>query len=165
MLPATHNRPTMDSHTIPSTRCTNQLRVTRPSRPQVRIDAGMLCDGKTIDAGHGMRQENWQVPRRQAKSEVLVRQQQSGDLEANSDADWGGDRATRRSVSAGVIMRGSRCLKVWTKKQQVAALMLCSQDGIRRAQDPNTFASLPSFSSQSPTSPPRIALNCNENSS
>ena len=26
-------------------------------------------------------------------------------LEAYSDADWGGDRATRRSVSAGVIMR------------------------------------------------------------
>ena len=33
-----------------------------------------------------------------------------------------GDRATRRSVSAGVILRGSRCLKVWTKKQQVVAL-------------------------------------------
>ena len=48
--------------------------------------------------------------------------QQSGDLKAYSDADWGGDRATRRPVSAGVIMRGSRCLKVWTKKQQVVAL-------------------------------------------
>ena len=34
--------------------------------------------------------------------------QQSGDLEAYSNADWRGDRATRRSVSAGVIMRGSR---------------------------------------------------------
>ena len=48
--------------------------------------------------------------------------QQRGDLEAYSDADWGGDRATRRSVSAGVIMRGGHCLKVWTKKQQVVAL-------------------------------------------
>ena len=48
--------------------------------------------------------------------------QQSGELEANSDADWGGDKATRRSVSAGVIMRGAHCLKVWTKKQQVASL-------------------------------------------
>ena len=48
--------------------------------------------------------------------------QQSGDLEAHSDADWGGDRATRRSVSAGVIMRRSCCPKVWTKKQQVVAL-------------------------------------------
>ena len=48
--------------------------------------------------------------------------QQRGDLEACSDADWGGDRATRQSVSAGVIKRGSRCLKVWTKKQQVVAL-------------------------------------------
>ena len=48
--------------------------------------------------------------------------QESGDLEAYSDADWGGDRATRRSVSAGVITRGDHCLKVWTKKQQVVAL-------------------------------------------
>ena len=29
---------------------------------------------------------------------------------------------TRRSVSAGVIMRGGRCLKVWTKQQQVVSL-------------------------------------------
>ena len=33
-----------------------------------------------------------------------------------------GDKATRRSVPAGVIMRGGHCLKVWTKKQQVVAL-------------------------------------------
>ena len=48
--------------------------------------------------------------------------QQSGELEAYSDADWSGDRATRSSLSAGVIMRGRHCLKVWTKKQQVVAL-------------------------------------------
>ena len=47
---------------------------------------------------------------------------QGGELEAYSDADWRGDRATRRSVSAGVITRGGHCLKVWTKKQQVVAL-------------------------------------------
>ena len=29
-------------------------------------------------------------------------------LEAYSDADWGGDKATRRSVSGGVIMRGGQ---------------------------------------------------------
>ena len=45
-----------------------------------------------------------------------------GELDAYSDADWRGDKATRRSVSAGVIMRGGHCLKVWTKKQQVVAL-------------------------------------------
>ena len=39
-----------------------------------------------------------------------------------SDADWGGDKATRRSVSAGVVMRGGHCLNVWTKKQQVVSL-------------------------------------------
>ena len=43
-------------------------------RPDLKFAsmAGMLCDGKTIGAGHGVRQENWQVPRRQAKSDVLV---------------------------------------------------------------------------------------------
>ena len=51
--------------------------------------------------------------------------------------------ASRRSVSAGVILRGSRCLKVWTKKQQVVALSsaeseLCAavKTVCRRARDP-----------------------------
>ena len=48
--------------------------------------------------------------------------QQSGELEASSDADWGGDTATRRSVSAGVTMRGGHCLKTWSKKQQAVSL-------------------------------------------
>ena len=56
------------------------------------------------------------------RAKCWFRWQQTGDLEANWDADWGGDRATRRSVSAGVITRGDHCLKVWTKKQQVVAL-------------------------------------------
>ena len=50
------------------------------------------------------------------------RWQQSGEQEAYSDADWGGVKATRRSVSARVIMRCGHCLKVWTKKQQVVSL-------------------------------------------
>ena len=52
----------------------------------------------------------------------LFRWQQTGELEAYSDADWGGDKATRRSVSAGVVTRGGHCLKVWTKKQQVVSV-------------------------------------------
>ena len=55
------------------------------------------------------------------RAKCWFRWQQSGDLEACSDADWGGDRATRRSVSAGVIMRRSHCLKVRTKKQLVSS--------------------------------------------
>ena len=50
------------------------------------------------------------------------RWQQSGELEACSDADWRGDKAARRCVSAGVIMRGGHCLKARTKKQQVVSL-------------------------------------------
>ena len=52
----------------------------------------------------------------------LFRWQQRGELEAYSDADWGGDNSTRRSVSVGVIMRGEHCFKVSTKKQQVVSL-------------------------------------------
>ena len=52
----------------------------------------------------------------------LFRWQQRIVLEAYSDADWGGDRTTRRSVSAGVIMRGEHRVKVWTKKQQLVSL-------------------------------------------
>ena len=48
------------------------------------------------------------------------RWQPSGELESYSDGDWGGDKATRRSVSAGVIMRGEHCFKVWTKNQHVS---------------------------------------------
>ena len=38
------------------------------------------------------------------------------------DADWGGDPATRRSVSAGALLRSGHCLEEWTKKQQVVSL-------------------------------------------
>ena len=52
------------------------------------------------------------------REKCWFRWQQSGELEAYSDADWGGDKATRRSV-----MRGGHCLKVWTTtKQRVASL-------------------------------------------
>ena len=55
------------------------------------------------------------------RAKCWFRWQQSGEPEAYTDADWGGDKATRSSVSAWV-MRGWHCLKVWTKKQQVVAL-------------------------------------------
>ena len=56
------------------------------------------------------------------RAECLFHQQQSGQLDAYSDADGEVDKVTRRSVSVGVIMRGGHCLKVWTKKQQVVFL-------------------------------------------
>ena len=56
------------------------------------------------------------------RARCWFRWQQSGEVEAYSDADWGGDKATRRSVPARVIMRGGHCLNVSTKKQQVVAL-------------------------------------------
>ena len=56
------------------------------------------------------------------RAECFFRWQRWGELEACSDADWGGDSPTRRSVSAGVVMRGGHCLTVWAKRQQVIAL-------------------------------------------
>ena len=56
------------------------------------------------------------------RARCWFRWQQSGELDVYSDADWGGDKATRRSVSAGVIMRCGHCLKIWTKKQEVVSL-------------------------------------------
>ena len=55
-------------------------------------------------------------------AKCLFRWQQGDELEAYSDADWDGDKATGRSVSAGVIMRGGHCLKVSTKREQVVSL-------------------------------------------
>ena len=52
------------------------------------------------------------------RARCWFRWQQSGELEAYSDADWGGDKATRRSVSAGVIMRGGHCLKYGPKSSK-----------------------------------------------
>ena len=43
------------------------------------------------------------------RAECFFHEQQSGEIEAYSDADWGGDKVAWRSVSAGVIMRGGHC--------------------------------------------------------
>ena len=61
-------------------------------------------------------------------AECLFHWQQSGELQAYSDAEWEGDNVTRQSVSAGVIMRGGHCLKVWTKKQQVVSLSIAESE-------------------------------------
>ena len=53
----------------------------------------MLCDGKTIDAGHGMSQENWQVLRRQAKS---------GRRQGHSTVGLSWSHHERRSLPQGV---------------------------------------------------------------
>ena len=73
------------------------------------------------------------------RAQCWFRWQQSGELEAYSDVDWRVDKATRRSVSAGVIMSGGHCLKVWTKKQQVPRrerAVRRSRNCTRRAWDP-----------------------------
>ena len=83
----------------------------------------MLCDGEGISAGHGACQEDRKIPRWEtAQAKCRFRWQQSGELDVHSDADWGGDKATRRTVSAEIVMRGGHCFKKWTKKRQVVSL-------------------------------------------
>ena len=82
----------------------------------------MLCGGKTIDAGHGMRQDNWQVLRRKAKSDVLAPLGTVVMCRRTLMLTPKATKVTQRSVSAGVIMRRGHCLKVWTKKQHVVSL-------------------------------------------
>ena len=63
------------------------------------------------------------IPRWQTESKVLVPLAAKwGNWRRIQTRDWGGDKATRRSVSGGVIMRGGHCLKVWTRKQQMVSL-------------------------------------------
>ena len=70
---------------------------------------------------------------------AVFRWQQKVDrLDCYSDADWGGDPITRRSVSGGCILRGSHCLKTWCKKQQVVALSSAESElyaGLRTASE------------------------------
>ena len=43
-------------------------------------------------------------------------------LHSYTDSDWAGDKVSRRSTSAGCLMRGTHCVKTWSKRQQVIAL-------------------------------------------
>ena len=79
-------------------------------RPDVKFAAMQVCcamaNPTVCDSERVKRIGRYLAGRQRAKS--WFRWQQSGELEAYSDADWGGDKATRRSVSGGVIMSGGQ---------------------------------------------------------
>ena len=64
------------------------------------------------------------------RAKCWFRWQQSGGLEAYSDAGWGGDRATQRTVSAGVIMRGGLCAAVKTASEGLGIQSITKDMGI-----------------------------------
>ena len=76
-------------------------------RPDLKFASMRVCCAMAIPSMRDMecvkRIGRYLVGKSRAK--CWFRWQQSGDLEAYSDADWGGDRATQRSVSVGVILR------------------------------------------------------------
>ena len=93
-------------------------------RPDLKFVSMQVCCAmaKPTVARHGTRRYLVGKPR----ARCWFRWQLCGELEAFADADWRGDKVTRRSVSAGVIMRGAHCLKVRTKKQQVVLQLRAS---------------------------------------
>ena len=71
------------------------------------------------------------------------RWQRSGELEAYSDADWGGDKATLRSVSAGVIMtdtaskygpRSSKSYRCPPAESELYAAVKTASEGAREPE-------------------------------
>ena len=60
-----------------------------------------------------------------SRAVCLFRWQQRGELEAYADPDWGGDRTSRRSVSAGVIMRDGHCLKSVDQEAASGVIVHC----------------------------------------
>ena len=59
-------------------------------------------------------------------------------VDAYADADWAGDRKTRKSVSGGCLMLGQHCVKFWSKRQQVVALSSAESElysGLRAATE------------------------------
>ena len=69
------------------------------------------------------------------RAKCLFRWQQRGVLEAYSHTDSGGDKATRRSVSAGVIMRGGHCLTRYGPRTANGVAVLRRERAVRRSQN------------------------------
>ena len=94
-------------------------------RPDLKFASMQVCCAMAKPSVCDMerRQEDRKIVRWEAESKVLVpagsRVVSWKHIQTPTGA---GDKTTRRSVSAGVIMRGGHCLKVWTKKQHVVAL-------------------------------------------
>ena len=61
-----------------------------------------------------------------------------GQLKVVTDADWSGDKRSRKSTSGGAAMRGKHCLRTWSTTQGAIALSaaeaeLCAMvDGVLR---------------------------------
>ena len=51
-------------------------------------------------------------------------------LTAMSDANWAGDRQTRKSTSGGVVMFGQHYIKSWSKTQSLIALSSAESDAL-----------------------------------
>ena len=66
--------------------------------------------------------------------------EEAAQLKVITDADWGGDKRSRKSTSGGAAMRGKHCLRTWSTTQGAIALSTAEDGryvryGGRRAED------------------------------
>ena len=67
-------------------------------------------------------------------------------LHALADADWAGDRQSRKWVSGGMILHGKHLIKGWTKQQSIVATSTAEAElyaGNRAATESMGFRRLP----------------------
>ena len=95
------------------------------------------ADGKRHATKLGEAEKVCQVlERRMAMGHVISYGQMSTELTTYSDADWTGDKDTRTSSSAYVVLMGNHMLKAYTRKQKITArsrrsrLVRCSTGSI-----------------------------------
>ncbi|CAE7780604.1 RE1 [Symbiodinium sp. CCMP2592] len=82
-------------------------------------------------------------------------------IETFSDADWGGCRSTRRSVSSSVILCNSKFIHAASKTQKSVALSSAESEfsaAVSAAIDGTLVASMMRFVSPEPTTPPLLMI-------
>ena len=57
-----------------------------------------------------------------------ISQEGLSSVHALADADWTGDRQSRKSVSGGMILHGKHLIKAWTKQQSIVATSTAGAD-------------------------------------
>ena len=100
-------------------------------RPDLKYPAMNICAAMS-EPSHGDLERLKRLARyligHATMAQVFRWQKRPGKVTCYSDSDRAGDKTTRRSTSAGVIMFGTHTLKTWSKKQQVVALSSCEAE-------------------------------------
>ena len=112
----------LGDHHVPCGRGEAELFVPRPALHHVRHHEAVLKD---VSAGRTRLEEHEEigtVSRWKPRVGCLFEwQAHPSALHALADADWAGDRHSRKSVSGGMILHVKHLIKAWTKQQSIVA--------------------------------------------